>query len=139
MRGVWLKKRHQGNLSVEDWVSQRGVEPLQWIEPIWSSPLVFTAGNADTFSRALLSIKIVRKHHHCHLPAEVFHFSEEAPAKDDPVRSQLTEVNAVLVELSGVDKSKKRSKNASAVTQEFLDPHVWANVMAVIWVGAVAY
>jgi alpha 1,2-mannosyltransferase len=78
--------------------------------------LVFTAGNADTFSRVLLTLKILRKHHNCELIAEVFHFPEEAPAADDPVRDELAAVNATLIELPGVGKSKSRTKNVSALT-----------------------
>ncbi|GAA6001573.1 hypothetical protein JCM10207_006731 [Rhodosporidiobolus poonsookiae] len=42
--------------------------------------LVFTAGNKDTMRRLLTSLRILRKHHDCHLPAEIFGFPSELQA-----------------------------------------------------------
>lgn len=44
--------------------------------------LVFTAGNADTFSRVLLTLKMLRNHYNTSLPAEIFSFPGEMPPPD---------------------------------------------------------
>lgn len=41
--------------------------------------LVFTAGNADTFSRVAVTMKILKNHYNTTLPAEIFSFPGESP------------------------------------------------------------
>lgn len=56
--------------------------------------LVFTAGNADTFSRVLLTLKILRNHYNTSLPAEIFSFPGEMPPPD--LLDEFVKYNATL-------------------------------------------
>lgn len=59
-----------------------------------SCRLVFTAGNADTFSRVLLTLKLLRKYYNTTLPAEIFSFPGEMPPPD--LVDEFAEYNATL-------------------------------------------
>ncbi|GAA6010782.1 hypothetical protein JCM11491_002943 [Sporobolomyces phaffii] len=87
--------------------------------------LVWTAGNADTFDRVLVSLRLLRNTYNCHLPAEIFHFPSESPSE-----SQLSEfagLNAKPIALSSLDKqaSGERTKSfhikGSAFTSSSFD------------------
>lgn len=56
--------------------------------------LVFTAGNADTYSRVLLTLKLMKKYYHTALPSEIFSFPGEEPPAD--LIPQFAELNATL-------------------------------------------
>lgn len=56
--------------------------------------LVFTAGNADTFSRVLLTLKILRNHYNTSLPAEIFSFPGEMPPPE--LLDEFVKYNATL-------------------------------------------
>ncbi|GAA5893574.1 hypothetical protein JCM8208_000832 [Rhodotorula glutinis] len=58
--------------------------------------LVFTAGNKDTTSRLLTSLRILRRHHHCTLPVEIFCFPTELAALEG------TKLKREIDELEGV-------------------------------------
>ncbi|KAH8929995.1 glycosyltransferase family 71 protein [Atractiella rhizophila] len=73
--------------------------------------LVFTAGNADTFSRVLLTLRILNdtaKEGQSLPPAEIFSFPNEVPSED--VALSLSEMGATLRTLPLV-KDKKKRKN----------------------------
>jgi len=71
--------------------------------------LVFTAGNADTFSRVLMSLKILRKYYNTSLPAEIFSFpGEEPPAELLP---QFAEYNVTLRYIKDASRDTSRVKN----------------------------
>ncbi|GAA5821126.1 hypothetical protein JCM11251_001976 [Rhodosporidiobolus azoricus] len=71
--------------------------------------LVFTAGNADTFSRVLLTLKMLKYHLHTSLPAEIFSFLGEEPDKE--VREQLEELGATLRVVETATRDSSRTKN----------------------------
>lgn len=56
--------------------------------------LVFTAGNADTFSRVLLTLKLLRNHYNTSLPAEIFSFPGEMPPPE--LLDEFVKYNATL-------------------------------------------
>ncbi|GAA5998961.1 uncharacterized protein JCM10292_005826 [Rhodotorula paludigena] len=71
--------------------------------------LVFTAGNADTFSRVLLTLKMLKNHLHTSLPAEIFSFPGEEPSPE--VRDQLEQHGAKLRIVEGAARDTSRTKN----------------------------
>lgn len=74
--------------------------------------LVYTAGNADTFQRVIIALKLLR-HHGTTLPAEVFHFaSEEEPVAAEDV-ARLTELGATVREVHGVRKEADSERSKS--------------------------
>ena len=56
--------------------------------------LVFTAGNADTFHRVLLSLKLLSKFYSTNLPSEIFSFPGEMPPPE--LLSEFEAYNATL-------------------------------------------
>lgn len=72
--------------------------------------IVMVAGNADTLQRAVWSIQVMRKRGTV-LPVQIFHFPEEAPAEDDPIREQLKELNAELTAVEGQTKDRNARKS----------------------------
>ncbi|KAL8278621.1 hypothetical protein RQP46_008913 [Phenoliferia psychrophenolica] len=70
----------QGLMSKSKWGEGRG--------------LVLTAGNADTFSRVLVTLKILHKHLDSPLPSEIFSFVGEIPSDD--IREELESFGATL-------------------------------------------
>ncbi|KIJ26403.1 glycosyltransferase family 71 protein, partial [Sphaerobolus stellatus SS14] len=83
--------------------------------------IVFTAGNADTLSRVITALRLIRHHHHCHLPALIFHFPSEAPPKDSSLRSDLALLNAKLVAATGRARDPSRQKNYHLKAQSIVD------------------
>ncbi|KAI8445597.1 mannosyltransferase putative-domain-containing protein [Phakopsora pachyrhizi] len=87
--------------------------------------IVFTAGNVDTFSRVLLTVRMLREHLKCNLPVEIFSFpGEEADSK---TKESLEALNAKLRIIGWAQKDPNRNKNfhikASAlVTCSFREP-----------------
>lgn len=71
--------------------------------------LVFTAGNADTYSRVLITMKILRNRYHNTLPAEVFSFPGEAPPAD--LLPKFKEYNVTLRYISDASRDPTRTKN----------------------------
>ncbi|KAI5474519.1 alpha 1,2-mannosyltransferase, glycosyltransferase family 71 protein [Pseudohyphozyma bogoriensis] len=105
MIGVLRKANNEGKMSEGAWGSGRG--------------LVFTAGNADTFSRVLLSMKMLHNHLKSPLPAEVFSFPGEVPS--DEVRAELEKYGVTLRVVEDATRDTKRTKNyhikATAIIQ----------------------
>ncbi|GAA5992174.1 hypothetical protein JCM11641_007787 [Rhodosporidiobolus odoratus] len=92
----YLRKREQeGAMSEKAWGKGKG--------------LVFTAGNADTFSRVLLTLKMLHNHLHTHLPAEIFSFPGETP--DPKVRAELESYNATFRVIETAVRDGSRTKN----------------------------
>ncbi|KIJ29066.1 glycosyltransferase family 71 protein, partial [Sphaerobolus stellatus SS14] len=83
--------------------------------------IVFTAGNADTLSRVITALRLIRHHHHCHLPALIFHFPSEAPPQDSSLRSDLALLNAKLVSATGRARDPSRQKNYHLKAQSIVD------------------
>lgn len=59
--------------------------------------IVFVAGNRDTFSRALVAVKLLR-HYGCILPVEIWHLPDENPSQD--IVHELLAHNAIPRDLS---------------------------------------
>jgi len=83
--------------------------------------IVFTAGNADTLSRVIIALRLIRKHYNCHLPAAIFHFPEEAPAEDSPLRAELALLDAKLVSATGRARDPTRQKNYHLKAQSIVE------------------
>lgn len=60
--------------------------------------IVLVAGNGDTFQRTLTAIKLLRNMHHCQLPIEVWHLSDEQPSAE--IRQELGTLGAEPRDLS---------------------------------------
>ncbi|GAA5969200.1 hypothetical protein JCM8115_004315 [Rhodotorula mucilaginosa] len=80
--------------------------PKAWGE---GKGLVFTAGNADTFSRVLVTLKVLRNRLYTTLPAEIFSYPGEEPS--DEVRKELERYGAVLRTVEEAQRDTKRTKN----------------------------
>lgn len=81
--------------------------------------LVFTAGNADTFSRVLTTLKLLNKHLDTKLPVEIFSFPGEIPT--DEVKKELESFGAkfMVVENAVKDSTKAKSYHIKAVSEFF--------------------
>ncbi|GAA5907033.1 uncharacterized protein JCM6883_006119 [Sporobolomyces salmoneus] len=81
--------------------------------------LVFTAGNVDTFSRVLTTLRILHNHLHSPLPSEIFSFPGETPTPE--IRTELERYNATLRTVSTASRDASRTKNyhlkANAIVQ----------------------
>ncbi|GAA5996814.1 uncharacterized protein JCM10292_003218 [Rhodotorula paludigena] len=73
--------------------------------------LVFTAGNKDTTSRLLTSLRILRKRHGCTLPVEIFAYPSEMQALGD--------VKTSIDELGGVTWREAASVRAEGAWKSF--------------------
>ena len=89
----------RGNLTVPK--TQRGTRGI-----------VFTAGNADTFSRVATSLKLLR-HYGSTLPAEVFHFPSDEEPVDARDVAQLEALGATVREVVGVKKEADTDRSKS--------------------------
>ncbi|KAM0752545.1 hypothetical protein T439DRAFT_286821 [Meredithblackwellia eburnea MCA 4105] len=85
----------EGRMSKKAWGTGRG--------------LVFTAGNVDTFSRVLLTLKLLHKHLNSPLPSEIFSFPGEAPTEE--VRKELEGFGATLRVVNDAVRDGHRTKN----------------------------
>ncbi|KAF8577363.1 glycosyltransferase family 71 protein [Ramaria rubella] len=90
--------------------------------------MVFTAGNADTLTRVIWTLRLLRNHHNCTLPAAIFHFPSERPEPDSPLLVELHNLNAKLVEASGRDRDPTRTKNYHLKAQSIVECE-WAEVI----------
>lgn len=71
--------------------------------------IVFTAGNADTFVRVLLGVRMLRENLKCELPIEIFSFPGERPT--DEIREALTRYNVSFKIVEWAKKDSHRAKN----------------------------
>ncbi|GAA5930315.1 uncharacterized protein JCM15063_004771 [Sporobolomyces koalae] len=81
--------------------------------------LVFTAGNADTFSRVLTTLKLLHRHLHSPLPSEIFSFPGETP--NDQVRQELQYLNATLRTVESATRDRSRTKNFHLKARAIVD------------------
>ncbi|GAA6044137.1 hypothetical protein JCM8097_002789 [Rhodosporidiobolus ruineniae] len=72
--------------------------------------IVWTAGNADTFDRVLVSLRLLRHSYNSTLPATVFHFASETPSPEQLERFAELGAEVVALELSK-DEDRNRSKS----------------------------
>ncbi|GAA5875087.1 hypothetical protein JCM16303_005003 [Sporobolomyces ruberrimus] len=72
--------------------------------------LVFTAGNADTFSRVRTTLKLLHNHLHSPLASEIFSFPSEQPPESLRIELE-THYNATFRTVSTASKDSKRTKN----------------------------
>jgi hypothetical protein len=72
--------------------------------------IVMVAGNADTLKRVIWSVRLQRDRGST-LPVQVYHFPDERPADDDPLRKELEELGVQLVEAEGEKKDDGKSKS----------------------------
>ncbi|KLT45766.1 hypothetical protein CC85DRAFT_294986 [Cutaneotrichosporon oleaginosum] len=66
--------------------------------------IVMLAGDGASLMRAYWSVSMLRMYR-CNLPIYVYHYEEERPAVDDPVRLRLEAHNVVLVAVEGAQKA----------------------------------
>lgn len=91
--------------------------------PIPCTPLlrlVFTAGNADTFSRVLMTMKLLKKFYNTTLPAEVFSFPGEMPPDD--LLPRFKEYNVTLRYVSGKQSADGTQPTLGSVLKICCDP-----------------
>ena len=72
--------------------------------------IVMVAGNADTLTRVKWSVQMLRSYD-SKLPVQIFHFPNEALPEDDPLRLELRELGAELVEAKGQEKDVEQRKS----------------------------
>ncbi|GAA5929822.1 hypothetical protein JCM3775_006564 [Rhodotorula graminis] len=95
MIGYLRAREKEGALSEAAWGTGKG--------------LVFTAGNADTFSRVLITLKMLRNHLYTTLPSEVFSFPGEEPSEE--IRRELEAHGAQLRVVEDATRDPSRKKN----------------------------
>lgn len=88
-----------GNLTIPD--SQKGTRGI-----------VYTAGNADTFSRVVTSLRLLR-HFGSTLPAEVFHFADADENVSDGDLAELTRLGATIRTVADLDKQRDAGRSKS--------------------------
>lgn len=72
--------------------------------------LVFTAGNADTFSRVLTTLRLLNNHFNTtSLPVEIFSFKSEIPTEE--VRNELESFGAKLLVVEDAIKDVGETKS----------------------------
>ncbi|BGP14209.1 hypothetical protein JCM10213v2_002152 [Rhodosporidiobolus nylandii] len=72
--------------------------------------IVWTAGNADTFDRVLVTLRLLRNSYHCTLPATIFHFPSESPTPSQ--LESFASLNASILPLSlSKDSQPGRTKS----------------------------
>lgn len=100
------KASSEGKMSSSAWGQGRG--------------LVFTAGNADTFSRVLTTLKLLNKHLDTNLPVEIFSFPGEVASEE--VKQELESFGAkfMVVENAVKDPTKAKSYHIKAVSQVYI-------------------
>ncbi|KAK6903885.1 hypothetical protein I203_107395 [Kwoniella mangroviensis CBS 8507] len=72
--------------------------------------IVMVAGNADTLQRVKWSLGMLRSYG-SELPVQIYHFPSERPNDDDPIRDELRELGAELVEALGQTRDAKKNKS----------------------------
>ncbi|BGO98054.1 hypothetical protein NBRC10513v2_002054 [Rhodotorula toruloides] len=73
--------------------------------------LVWTAGNADTFERSLVSLRLLRKSYNCSLPAQIFHFTSETPSPEQA--AEFESLGARVLALQSLDKEEGQGRTKS--------------------------
>lgn len=71
--------------------------------------IVFTAGNVDTYSRVLLTVRMLREKIGCKLPVEIFSFPTEKP--EPKLRRTLERLNVKFLTIDWAEKDPHRNKN----------------------------
>jgi len=71
--------------------------------------IVFTAGNVDTYSRVLLTVRMLREHLKCPLRIEVFSFPSEKP--DPDTRKAMEDLGVKFMTVEWAEKDIHRNKN----------------------------
>ncbi|GAA5928911.1 uncharacterized protein JCM15063_004005 [Sporobolomyces koalae] len=74
--------------------------------------IVWTAGNADTFDRVLVSLRLLRTEYSCDLPAEIFHFPTEHPSSAQ--LAEFARLGATSIPLESISKD-----SGSGLTKQF--------------------
>lgn len=77
------------------------------------------------------TLRLLRQHHKCTLPAAIFHFPSERPDPDSPIVAELHSLNAKLVEASGRDRDPTRTKNYHLKAQSIVECE-WAEVIYLV-------
>ncbi len=72
--------------------------------------IVMAAGNADTLRRVIWSVRYMRDRGST-LPVQIYHFPEERPSDDDPLRKELEDLGVQLVEAEGERRDEGKSKS----------------------------
>ncbi|KWU45631.1 hypothetical protein RHOSPDRAFT_32939 [Rhodotorula sp. JG-1b] len=65
--------------------------------------IVWTAGNADTFDRVLVSLRLLRNSYNSSLPALIFHFPSESPSEGH--LAEFATLDAHVSSLTALDKA----------------------------------
>ncbi|ORY27091.1 mannosyltransferase putative-domain-containing protein [Naematelia encephala] len=72
--------------------------------------IVMVAGNADTLERVKWSLMMLRSYD-SKLPVQIYHFPSERPDDNAPIRKELRELGAELVEAVGQERDKNKNKS----------------------------
>lgn len=72
--------------------------------------IVITGGNSDTMRRLMVTIRILRKKHECHLPIEIFMFPEELEQVTD-YRTEILALGGIEIKPLPYPKDQKAWKN----------------------------
>ncbi|BEI95014.1 uncharacterized protein CcaverHIS019_0705950 [Cutaneotrichosporon cavernicola] len=67
--------------------------------------IVMLAGDGASLMRVYWSVSMIRSYR-CNLPIYVYHFEDEKPALDNPLRLKLEALNVILVTVEGSQKAK---------------------------------
>ncbi|GAA5982409.1 hypothetical protein JCM11641_006974 [Rhodosporidiobolus odoratus] len=99
---VGVLKKAEGDGMLEEWRKEgkKGTRGIVW-----------TAGNADTFDRVLVSLRLLRHSYNTSLPATVFHFPTESPTSTQ--LSLFHSLNASVLALTQLDKDPQEGRTKS--------------------------
>ncbi|GAA5893045.1 hypothetical protein JCM6882_006924 [Rhodosporidiobolus microsporus] len=95
LAGVLERAEEEGRLGEWEEEGKKGTRGIVW-----------TAGNADTFDRVLVSLRLLRDSYGCTLPATVFHFPSESPSA-----SQLSAFSSLGASVLPLSLSKDADPN----------------------------
>lgn len=90
--------------------------------------IVFTAGNGNTLTRVLYTLRLLRSHLKCFLPVAIFHFPGEGLPEDSYIHKELKMLNAKLVRAGGQTRDPSREKNYHLKAQSIIEAE-WAEVL----------
>ncbi|GAA5949842.1 hypothetical protein JCM21900_004220 [Sporobolomyces salmonicolor] len=85
--------------------------------------IVWTAGNADTFDRVLVSLRLLRSVYNTTLPAEIFHFPSESPSPSALEEFNALNASVISLETLSKDPSPGRTKSFHVKGAAIVESH----------------
>ncbi|GAA5923059.1 hypothetical protein JCM1841_000298 [Sporobolomyces salmonicolor] len=112
LAGVLRQAEKDGRL--EEWQEQgkKGTRGIVW-----------TAGNADTFDRVLVSLRLLRSVYNTTLPAEIFHFPSESPSPSALEEFKALNASVISLETLSKDPSPGRTKSFHVKGAAIVESH----------------